>query len=169
MAELVAGLFQNSKKAGDAIGELKAKGFTDDISVISKDVNNPGTSAHQVKQDIADGAGAGAVAGGTLGVIGGFLAGATSLAIPGIGPLLAIGPLAAALGGGAIGAATGGIVGALVDAGIPDERAKMYEDKIRAGEVLVTVTVPEDKVQSVQRILDQHSVEAMEMYHAGMM
>lgn len=169
MAELVAGLFSDSKKAGEAVADLKQRGFTDDISLIAKNFNDEGVNSHQIKQDVKDGAGAGAVTGGILGALGGLLVGAATLTVPVIGPILAAGPLAAALGGGAIGAATGGIVGALVDAGIPDQKAKMYEDRIRSGEVLVTVTVPEDKAASVQRILDAHSVEGLDMYHAAAM
>ena len=168
MDHLVSGLFTNSKKAGEAVAELKQEGFTDDISIIAKDSEDAEQSSHQVKQDVKDGALGGAVTGGVLGAITGIIAGAASVLIPGLGTLVVAGPLAATWGvtGGALGALTGGLVGAMVDAGIPEEKAKMYEDRIKAGDVLVTVSTDHEDEAAIQRILDKHSVQATDTLHA---
>lgn len=149
---MVVGIFSDSKRAGDAIGELKAKGYTKDISVISKDVNDQGTASHQVKQDLTDGAAAGAGTGAVMGALAGLLAGAAAFAVPGIGWVV-LGPLATSLTGAAAGALTGGMVGTLVDWGIPDEKAKDYERRINSGEVLVTVTADETRRTEAEHIL----------------
>lgn len=154
MKHLVAGLFRDSEQAGQAIGKLKEKGYTDDISIIAKDVNEAGSNVHQIKQDASDGTAAGAATGGVLGAVAGLLTAAIPVALPGIGLLIG-GPLAALLGA-AGGALTGGLVGAMVDLGIPDQKAKMFEDAVRAGEVLVTISVGDDKVNEVYEILQMH-------------
>jgi uncharacterized membrane protein len=82
---------------------------------------------------------AGIVAGGALGGLGGLLVGLTALAIPGIGPVLAAGPLLATLGGVAVGAATGGLFGALVSQGVPEEHAHRYVTEIEGGSALLMV------------------------------
>lgn len=112
-----------------------------------------------VDSEARTGAGIGAILGG----VGGLLVGLGALAIPGIGPVLAAGPLAAALGGvagagtGAIaGGAAGGIVGALSESGVPKETAGYYEEGIRRGGTLVTMRLPDLEVDNAKRILDQH-------------
>jgi hypothetical protein len=77
----------------------------------------------------------------------GWLAGIGSLAIPGVGPFIAAGPIMAALGGAAVGGATGGLVGALVGLGIPEYEAKLYEGRVRGGNVLVSVHAADGKQQ----------------------
>jgi uncharacterized protein (TIGR02271 family) len=101
--------------------------------------------------DVAKGAGIGAAIGG----IGGLLLGLGALAIPGIGPVVAAGPLAAALTGAGIGAATGGIVGALADLGIPDEEAHMYSESIRRGNTLVVAQVTDSRVNEAAQIMER--------------
>jgi uncharacterized membrane protein len=81
----------------------------------------------------------GTATGGMVGALGGLLVGLGTLALPGMGPIVAAGPLAAALGGAAIGAATGGLIGALVDAGVPEEYATAYATHVERGHVLLTV------------------------------
>ena len=85
------------------------------------------------------GAATGALAGGLLGGAAGWLIGIGALAIPGVGPIIAAGPLAAALGGAALGAAGGGLIGALTGAGVPEEEAKWYDERVRSGSILLTV------------------------------
>jgi uncharacterized membrane protein len=167
MSHIVAGLFNDSKKAGHAVAELKQVGFTDDISLIAKDPSDTEASAHQIKQKVTDGAGDGAAVGGMLGGLVGLLAGIGTVILPGLGTLIVAGPLAALWGitGAAAGALTGGLVGALVDAGIPEERAKQFEDAIRRGEVLVTVTADHEDEQEVRRILDKHNVRESATSH----
>lgn len=160
----VVGLFDDSKQAGEAIADLKNEGYTDDISIVSKDVNDQGVKTHQVKQDSSDGAAAGAAVGSVMGALAGILAGAASFALPGIG-LVVLGPLAATLTGAAAGAATGGLVGALVDMGIPEKRAKEYQDAVSSGQVLVSVTTDEDKADDAMEVLKKHGVSEAMTYH----
>ena len=168
MDHIVSGLFTDSKKAGKAVAELKEQGFTDDISVIAKDPQDADNSSHQIKQNVTDGAIGGAATGGVIGALAGIIAGAASVLVPGIGTLVVAGPLAATWGitGGALGALTGGLVGAMVDAGIPEEKARMYEDRIKAGDVLVSVSADHEDETAIQKILDKHSVQATDTLHA---
>jgi uncharacterized protein (TIGR02271 family) len=101
--------------------------------------------------DTAKGAGIGAALGG----LGGLLVGLGALAIPGIGPVIAAGPIAAALAGAGIGAVTGGIIGALVDLGVPEESAHVYAESVRRGNVLVAAQVADDRVDEASRIMER--------------
>jgi len=158
--KLVTGLFMDSDQAGEAVAELKQKGYTKDISFISRDFKDGEVKSHQVKEDITEGAATGAATGGVIGGLAGIAAGAVSLVVPGIGPLVIAGPLAAAWGltGSALGALAGGLVGALVDAGIPKKEAERFKERIVAGDVLVAVTTDGEHVDEVSEILDQHDV-----------
>jgi hypothetical protein len=101
---------------------------------------------------IAGGAATGAVVGG----LGGLLLGLGALAIPGIGPVIAAGPIVATLVGAGVGAAVGGLVGALVAAGVPEEQAGYYAEGVRRGSTLVTAEVAENRVDEVVRIMERH-------------
>jgi len=153
----VVGTFSNIQSAYDAANDLVAAGYSSkDISVIVNDANReyaPYLDSTVVKtsDDVAAGAGIGAAIGG----LGGLLVGLGALAIPGIGPVVAAGPLLAALTGAGVGAVTGGIVGALVDLGIPDEEANLYSEGLRRGDILVIAQVPDASVNAVTRILDR--------------
>jgi len=144
----VAGLFETREEAERAIGELKGLGISgDQIGVAMHDQSAQGALAKETGTKAAEGATSGVVGGGLLGGVLGFLVGAGALAIPGIGPVVAGGMLASALGlaggtavaGAGIGAAAGGIAGALVGMGIPDDEAKHFEGGFKSGGVLVTV------------------------------
>jgi hypothetical protein len=117
-----------------------------------------------------EGAGIGATTGTVLGGIGGFLVGAGVLAIPGVGPVLAAGvgisEIAATLAGAGIGAATGGIIGALVGLGIPEDRARVYQDRIKAGDYLLMVTGTEDQVRRAASILRDRHIQEFDIYDA---
>lgn len=158
----VIAIFSDSEKAGKAVGELKNAGFTNDISVVARDVNQPGIVDHEVKQDLADGAAAGATTGAILGAIGAVLVGAASFAIPGAG-VVVLGPLATLLTGTAAGAATGGLVGALVDWGVPDAKAKEYQQHVDSGDVLVAVTADADKISVIQSTLKSYGPADMDV------
>jgi hypothetical protein len=110
-----------------------------DISVMFPDNEGTKDFAHEkntkAPEGAATGAGSGAVIGGTLG----WLAGIGALAIPGVGPLIAAGPIVAALAGVGVGGAVGGITGALVGMGIPEYEAKRYEGRIKEGSILLSV------------------------------
>src|SRR5947207_11774476 len=100
----------------------------------------------------ATGAGVGAVVGG----LGGLLLGLGALAIPGIGPIIAAGPLVAALGGAAAGAAVGGLIGALTKMGVPEEEAHIYAEGVRRGGTLVTVTADDANTDTIVSVLNGH-------------
>src|SRR6187402_3053898 len=127
------------------IDRLRSQGFADsEISVLLPDTAGTADFGHvkstKASEGIAAGAATGGVAGGTLGL----LAGIGALAIPGVGPFIAAGPIMAALSGAALGATTGGIVGGLIGMGIPEFEAKRYEEKLRTGNYLIAVHVRND-------------------------
>ena len=134
------GIYSDRIALENAVEELKAAGYRyTDISVLFAD--NAGTKdfAHEkhtkAPEGAATGAGTGAVVGGTLG----WLAGIGALAIPGLGPFIAAGPIMAALAGAGVGGTVGGLVGALVGMGIPEYEAKRYEGRIKSGGILLSV------------------------------
>ncbi|MDQ6630458.1 MAG: DUF3341 domain-containing protein [Verrucomicrobiota bacterium] len=127
-------------QAESIVNELKVAGFSDnDISVLFPDKTGTKDFAHEQHTKAPEGAVTGAGTGGVLGGAIGWLAGIGALAIPGVGPFIAAGPIMAALGGVAVGATVGGIAGALVGMGIPEYEAKRYEGKIKAGNILISV------------------------------
>ena len=136
----VLGIYSNYSTVERAVDTLKDAGFRNtDISVLfpanvgSKDFAHvKGTKA---PEGATTGGGTGAVVGGALG----WLAGIGALAIPGLGPFIAAGPIMAALSGAAIGATTGGVVGGLIGLGIPEIEAKRYEGKLKSGNYLIAV------------------------------
>ena len=126
--------------AENAVDYLTSKGFANSaISVLLPDDETTRNFAHEKHTKAPEGIATGATAGGVVGGTLGLLAGLGALAIPGIGPLLAAGPIVAALAGVGAGGAVGGIVGALVGLGIPEFEAKRYEGAIKNGGVLLSV------------------------------
>jgi len=127
-------------QAIDIVDGLKASGFSSgDVSVLFPDKGASRDFAHEQKTKAPEGATAGASTGGVLGGALGWLAGIGTLAIPGLGPFIAAGPIMGALSGAAAGAAVGGIAGALIGMGIPEHEAKLYEGKVRGGNILISV------------------------------
>lgn len=142
----VFGIVKSYGEAEFVVQELKRGGFAEsDISALFPDKAGTRDFAHEkhtkAPEGAVAGAGTGGVAGGTLGL----LAGIGALAIPGFGPLIAAGPLLAALSGAAVGAAVGGITGALIGMGIPELEAKQYEGKIKDGNILISVHTEDGK------------------------
>jgi hypothetical protein len=139
--QVAIGVFEDTDRARDAIGELKDAGFSgDDISVLMPDRGQTREFTEETGTKAGEGAATGLLAGGLLGGLAGWLVGIGALAIPGVGPFIAAGAFATALGGAAVGAGVGAIAGALVGMGIPEEEAKYYEDEVRrGGRTLVTV------------------------------
>jgi len=153
----VVGTYDNIETAYAAANDLVSAGYSrNDISVIAND-HDTAYSSHLDTTGVktSDDVGAGAGIGATIGGIGGLLVGLGALAIPGIGPVIAAGPLLAALTGAGVGAVAGGIVGALVDLGIPDEEANLYSEGLRRGNILVIAQVPDASANAVTRILDR--------------
>ena len=131
---------KTTQQAEAIVSALRVAGFSnDDVSALFPDKRGTRDFAHEHNTKAPEGAAAGAGAGGLLGGALGWLAGVGTLAIPGVGPFVAAGPIVAALSGAAIGAAVGGISGALIGMGMPELEAKRYEGKIRDGNILVSV------------------------------
>jgi hypothetical protein len=136
----VYGIFRNRTQAEEAVDRLIAAGFrTEDISVLLPE--NAGTKdfAAEKNTKAPEGTATGATAGGVVGGTLGLLAGIGALAIPGLGPFIAAGPIMGALAGLGAGGVVGGIVGALVGMGIPEYEAKRYEGRIKEGGILMSV------------------------------
>lgn len=140
MKKAVVGIVQTLPQAEALVTELRAQGFdSKDISVLLPNKSGTNDFAHEHNTKAPEGAAAGASAGGVVGGTLGLLAGIGALAIPGLGPFIAAGPIMATLSGLAAGATLGGLTGALVGLGIPEYEAKVYEGKIRGGNMLVAV------------------------------
>lgn len=156
----IVALYDTIEQAKQAVEALKNAGYTDtDISLIANDTTGEYARDLTVKAP-ADGAGKGATAGAIIGGLGGLLVGIGALVIPGIGPVLAAGPLAAAvttLVGAGVGAAAGGLLGALVDLGVPEEEAGYYAEGVRRGGALVTAHVDDNRVDDARRILQGYN------------
>lgn len=121
------------------VEQLQHAGFApNDISVLTSDQRSDRDFAHQKNTKAPEGATAGGVAGGVLGGALGLLAGIGAIAIPGLGPFIAAGPIMATLAGASVGGAAGGLVGALAGAGLPEFEAKRYEGLVRQGNVLIS-------------------------------
>jgi len=152
MAANVAGMFEHTLEAEDAIGELQKAGFErDHISIVAQDASGAATSSSGAKNVATAGAEAGAIIGG----IAGLLAGLGAIAIPGVGPLIAAGPLAAAIASAGVGAAAGGLIGALSGLNIPESDANYYAEGIRAGRALVIVRTDDAHAEQAREILDR--------------
>jgi hypothetical protein len=127
-------------QADQIVDQLKAANFSNnDISVLFPDKETTRDFAHEKHTKAPEGAATGAGTGGVIGGALGWIAGIGALAIPGVGPFIAAGPIMAALSGAAVGAAVGGIAGGLIGLGIPEIEAKRYEGKIKQGNLLLSV------------------------------
>jgi heat induced stress protein YflT len=161
----VVGILEDETQANNVVTALQGAGFSgNDISVLFPDKRGTKDFAHEHNTKAPEGAVAGVAGGGVVGGTIGLLAGIGALAIPGLGPFIAAGPLMAALSGAAAGAALGGVAGALIGIGIPEIEAKRYEGKVRGGNLLVAVHVDDsDEQKRAQDILKRagaHDVTA---------
>jgi hypothetical protein len=136
----VFGLYPTVIGAEGAVDELVSAGFSNaDVSVLMADNQGSKDFAHEKQTKAPEGTTTGVAAGGTIGGTLGLLAGIGALAIPGVGPFIAAGPIMGALAGLGVGGAVGGLFGALVGMGIPEYEAKRYEGRVKEGGVLVSV------------------------------
>jgi Protein of unknown function (DUF3341) len=136
----VFGIYPNYRAVENAVDALRAAGFRNtDISVLFPENVGSKDFAHEKGTKAPEGATAGAGSGAVIGGVLGWLAGIGALAIPGVGPFIAAGPIMAALAGVGVGGAIGGITGALIGMGIPEYEAKRYEGRIREGGILLSV------------------------------
>lgn len=161
---MLIGVFSDAEAAEDAIIELKDEDFdAHEISVITRNRDHLAASRDNTDTNVADGAVSGAATGGVIGGLAGLLIGLGAITIPGLGAILIGGPIAAALGltgaaattlsGTVTGALAGGLVGALVDLGVPEEDARVYEERIREGGVVVAVPIRRREEDEVRDIL----------------
>lgn len=138
----VFGIFNNRMSLESTVTNLKNSGFANnDISVLMPTPESTKNFAHEKATKAPEGAAAGGTGGLAIGGILGWLAGIGALAIPGVGPFVAAGPIVAAIAGAGIGGALGGIAGALVGLGIPEYEAKRYENLVKDGGMLLSVHV----------------------------
>ena len=171
------GLFYSRDEAERALRALKDDGFDmNRVNVIAKDADEVTQSAgvdtaYDEGNNAAEGAGAGATSGAVLGGIGGLLLGLGTLAIPGVGPIIVAGEAASAiattLAGAGIGAAAGGIIGGLVGLGIPEDKAKIYSDRVSGGSYLIMVNGTDDDISRAERILQDNGIEEYGVYDAN--
>jgi hypothetical protein len=163
----VIGLVSSQAIAEQVVAELQRAGFSNsDISALLPDKKGTRDFAHEQNTKAPEGAIAGVGAGGAIGGTIGLLAGIGALAIPGLGPFIAAGPIMAALSGAAAGAAVGGVAGALIGMGIPELEAKQYEGKIAGGNILMSVHVEDANERArAKKILEERG--AFDIVTAG--
>lgn len=152
----VTGLFDDYSDARAAVSALEERGVpSDDISIVSNDAGE--RSARE--SNAAEGAGTGAGIGAVVGGAGGLLTGLGIMAIPGVGPVVAAGWLAATAAGAAAGAvaggAAGGLIGAMTESGVPEEHAHVYAEGVRRGGTLVTARMEDDLYPDAEAILSR--------------
>lgn len=136
----VYGIYPSNDQAERAVDAIIAAGFSSSsISALLADRGNTRAFAHEKDTKAPEGTTAGVTTGGVIGGTLGVLAGIGALAIPGVGPFIAAGPIMAGLAGLGVGGAVGGLVGALVGMGIPEYEAKRYEGQVREGGTLLSV------------------------------
>lgn len=156
--QVVIGVFNSRQNAEQAVQQLRQQGFTqEEINIVAKKGGSEERGEKFVDDDITDGA----LTGGTIGGIGGLILGAGALAIPGVGPIIAAGPIAAALGG----AVAGGVTGALIDWGIPAEVSEKYEREVAKGGILAIVQTGSQKVSQAAQIFRQSGARDVESHH----
>jgi hypothetical protein len=158
MVKTIVGSFDRRDDADRAARALREAGFLEsDINFIANDARRDGETRVVgkgiVDKDDMSGAATGAVAGGALGGAAGLAASLMGLAIPGIGPILAAGPIVAALVGAGAGAAAGGLIGSLTDLGVEPERAEIYAESVRRGGTLLAVRTDESRSDEATAIL----------------
>lgn len=157
----VFGIVRSETEAERVVADLRTEGFAmNDVSVLFPNQGSTRDFAYEQGTKASEGAVAGGSAGGALGGALGLLAGIGAITLPGIGLLIAAGPLLAALSAAALGAAVGSIAGGLVGFGIPDLHAKLYEGKLRDGNILIAVHAANGhQIEAAKGILHAHQAE----------
>jgi hypothetical protein len=161
MASAVYCIVKGETQAVRIANRLRAEGFApSDISILYPDRGAARDLGHENATKAPEGTAIGVPTGAVLGGALGWLVGVGALAIPGLGPFIAAGPLLAALSGAFIGGATGGVAGALVGMGIPEYEAQMYEGKLREGNILMAVHCKDsDETSRVREIYSEEQAE----------
>ena len=157
----VFGIYNSVAQAERAVDTLVQSGFSSgDISVLLPDNRGSRDFAHQKETKAPEGTAVGVTTGGVIGGTLGVLAGIGTLAIPGVGPFIAAGPIMAGLAGLGVGGAVGGLIGAMVGMGIPEYEAKQYEGKVKNGNILISVHTEDSKERNTAKeIFDRAHAE----------
>ncbi|MBS3977627.1 MAG: hypothetical protein KGZ75_13075 [Syntrophomonadaceae bacterium] len=160
----VVAIFNSQKVAEEAISDLRRAGFDKEISILAKDAGRRqrggdlGETTMRAGDD--NNLSTGITTGGVVGGLAGLAVGAGALVVPGLGPLIAAGPIAGLLSG----AATGGIAGGLVDWGIPETEGRRYEEEVKRGKILVSVRADERKADEAQQVLQNHGADGIKKH-----
>ncbi len=171
MTHTILGIFADRANAEEAINHLEEDGYNPkNISIVMKDSGERTELENNTGANVAGGALSGATTGAVVGGIAGLLAGTV---MPVLGGLLIAGPIGAALGftgaaattvsGAATGAVAGGLLGALMGLGVPEETARVYEDRVNEGGILIAVPANEDRVEDVKDILEEFDAEDVQV------
>ena len=165
MSKTVVGIFESERVAEEAIDDLRKSGFDDEISMLAKDKSDKSSRKRNDSFEMGSDMNAGELTdgvttGGILGGLGGLAVGAGALAIPGLGPLIAAGPITGLLSG----AVTGGVAGGLVDWGIPEEDGRHYEEQLRQNKIMVAINSSADESSEAESILKNHGAEEVKIH-----
>ncbi|HEX4884878.1 MAG TPA: hypothetical protein VFX05_12115 [Casimicrobiaceae bacterium] len=163
MVKTIVGSFDSFNEAHEVANELRAAGFLDsDISIVANNADGSyendarlgdKAATRAVRDDDTSATAKGAVAGAVVGGGAGLAASLAGLAIPGIGPIIAAGPIVATLAGAGTGAVAGGLIGGLVDLGVPEHDAEYYAEAVRRGGALVTIRADESRAEEAADIM----------------
>lgn len=162
MSKHIIGVFNTEEEAIRVIDQLKAAGYrSEELSVVGRNRDDLDNIEDATGTKAEEGLATGAATGGVLGGVTALLVSIGALAIPGLGPIMAAGPIVATLTGAAAGASVGGLVGGLVGLGIPEEEAKYYDEYVQNGKVLVFVDSDAERANKAYRIFsDNKSLNA---------
>lgn len=155
MSKIISCTVLKVAQAEDILNQLKSSGFSNkNVSVLFPEREDTKKWVQEKNTKAPEGAAAGAGTGGIIGGVLGWLVGIGSLAIPGVGPFIAAGPIMAALSGTAIGAAVGGVTGSLVGLGFPEYEARLFETKLKEGNILISAHTEESEMEKRERARD---------------
>ena len=165
----VYGIYQSRIAAENAVDVLKREGFNNsDVSVLFSSSSGTKAFAHENSTKAPEGATTGGISGATLGGVLGWLAGIGSLAIPGVGPFIAAGPIMATLAGAGVGGLVGGLTGALIGLGIPEYEAQRYEGRLKQGGILLSVHADDNLwAEKAREVLKQTGAEDISKKNEG--
>ncbi|HVE89791.1 MAG TPA: hypothetical protein VNA44_08825 [Burkholderiaceae bacterium] len=174
MAKTIVGSFDSFEEAQEVLRDLQQRGYSrDDISVLANNATGKyssqsagaGSTSRDTASTVSDagaGTATGAAAGGVLGGAAGLVVGLMGLAIPGIGPIVAAGPIAAALAGAGVGAVAGGLIGGLTGVGVSEDDASYYAESVRRGGALVTVRADDSRADDAASVMRSHGAVDIE-------
>lgn len=159
MEKTIIAYYNSREDAENSVSRLREKGFGEnEISILSRENGEESSDSEMSFQDqnLTDGT----VTGGAIGGLAGLAMGAGALLIPGLGPIIAAGPLAGVL----TGALTGGVAGGLIDFGIPEESSRKFEGHLQSGKVLAIIKTEDKKAMEAVRIMDETGGKGIEMH-----